>query len=140
LISQYKNPRKGTDEEVTDRVTSPTNLNLKFSENDSGEGGTGALKDTAPNAGKRQEGQDDTPKTTESPSANSGNGTGNTGAGSNAASGGGGDDEGNGRDDRDKKDGSTGSGKEDKDSGDTSDEEAQEDGKDVTEDKTNVSR
>jgi hypothetical protein len=30
-------------------------------------------------------------------------------------------------------------GKEDEDSGDTSDEEAQEDGKDVTEDKTNVS-
>jgi hypothetical protein len=42
----------------------------------------------------------------------------------NAASGGGGDDEGNGRDDGDKKDGSTGSGKEDEDSGDTSDEEA----------------
>jgi hypothetical protein len=139
LISPDKNPRKGTDEAVTDRVTSPTNLKLKFSENDSGEGGTGASKDTAPNAGERQDNQDDTPKTTESASANSGDGTGNTGTGSNAASGGGGDDEGNGRDDGDKKDGSTGSGKEDEDSGDTSDEEAQEDGKDVTEDKTNVS-
>jgi hypothetical protein len=98
LISPDKNPRKGTDEAVTNRVTSPTNLKLKFSENDSGEGGTGASKDTAPNAGERQDGQDDTPKTTESASANSGDGTGNTGTGSNAASGGGGNDEGNGRD------------------------------------------
>jgi hypothetical protein len=56
LISPDKNPRKGTDEAVTDRVTSPTNLNLKFSENDSGEGGAGASKDTAPNAGERQDG------------------------------------------------------------------------------------
>jgi hypothetical protein len=140
LISPDKNPRKGTDEAVTDRVKSPTNLKPKFSENDSGEGGTGALKDTAPNAGERQDDQDDTPKTTGSGSANSGNGTGNTGTGgSNAASGPGGDDGGDGRDDGDKKDGSTGSGKEDEDSGDTSDEEAQEDGKDVTEEKTNVS-
>jgi hypothetical protein len=38
-----------------------------------------------------------------------------------------------------RKDGSTGLGKEDEDSGDTSDKEAQEDGKDVTEDKINVS-
>jgi hypothetical protein len=102
LINPDKNPRKGTDEAVTDRVTSPTNLKLKLSENDSGEDGTGASKDTAPNAGERQDDQDDTPKTTESASANSGDGTGNTGTPSNAA-GGGGDDEGNGRDDGDKK-------------------------------------
>jgi hypothetical protein len=140
LISPDKNPRKGTDEAVTDRVTSPTNLKPKFSENDSGEGGTGTSKNTAPNAGKRQDDQDDTPKTTGSGSANSGDGTGNMGTGgSNAASGAGGDDGGYGRDDGDKKDGSTGSGKEDEDSGDTSDKEAQEDGKDVTEDKTNIS-
>jgi hypothetical protein len=113
LISPDKNPRKGTDEAVTDRVTSPTNLKLKFSENDSGESGTGASKDTTPNPGERQDHQDDTPKTTESASTNSSDGTGNTGTGSNAASGGGGDNEGNGRNDGDKKDGSTGSGKED---------------------------
>jgi hypothetical protein len=32
LISPDKNPRKGTDEAVTDRVTSPTNLKLTFRE------------------------------------------------------------------------------------------------------------
>jgi hypothetical protein len=140
LISPDKNPRKGTDEAVTDQVTPPISLFLKLSENDSGEGGTGASKDTAPNAGERED-QDDTPKTTESGSANKDDGiTGNTGTGGfNAASGARGDDGGNGRDDGDKKDGSTGSGKEDKDGGDTSDEKEKEDGQDVTEDKTNVS-
>jgi hypothetical protein len=81
LISPDKNPRKGTDEAVTDQVTPPTKLKLKLSENDSGEGGTGASKDTATNAGKRED-QDDTPKTTGSGSANTGNGTGNTGTSS----------------------------------------------------------
>jgi hypothetical protein len=140
LISPDKNPRKGTDEAVTDQVTPPTNLFLKLSDNDSGQGGTGASKDTEPNADERED-QDDTPKTTGSGSANSNDGiTGNTGTGgSNAASGAGGDDGGNGRDDGDKKDGSTGSGKEDKDSGDTSFEKEKEDEKEVTEDKTNVS-
>jgi hypothetical protein len=55
LITPDKNPRKETIESVTNLVTPPTNRKLNLSENDSGDVGTGASKETAANAGERED-------------------------------------------------------------------------------------